>query len=63
MIVLLSPKKFVTTLQKAAHCDIEVFERALGFDAGYFIEHGGMVRVDVTDIGGLNLRVLSGNET
>ena len=47
---------------KAANGNIAVFELALSYDAGYFSEHGGMVRIDVPDVFGLNLRIPSGNE-
>ena len=49
-------------IAKAANGEISVFELALSYDAGYFSEHGGMVRVDVPDVFGLNLRIPSGNE-
>ena len=56
------PKKVCDDIAKAADGNIAVFELALSFDAGYFSEHGGMVRIDVENLLGLNLRVPSSNE-
>ena len=56
------PKFGCDEIVKSANGNIEIFELALGYDAGYFSEHGGMVRVDVPNVFGLNLRIPSGNE-
>ena len=37
-------------------------EKSLGFEPGHFSDHGGLVRIDIGDLSGLNLRVPSGNE-
>ena len=37
-------------------------EKSLGFEPGHFSDHGGLVRIDISDLSDLNLRVPSGNE-
>ena len=56
------PKYVCDDIAAAANGNIAVFELALSYDVGYFSEHGGMVRIDVPDVQGLNLRIPSGNE-
>ena len=56
------PKIVCDDIAIVAKGNAAVFELALSFDAGYFSEHGGMVRVDVLEVRDLNLRIPSGNE-
>lgn len=42
--------------------NLEYIEKSLGFDAGYFDSHGGLVQIDVKNLEDLNLRLPSGNE-
>ena len=46
------------------HCysNISFYEKALGFDIGHFSDGGGLVRIDIQNLDGLNLRIPSGNE-
>ena len=46
-----------------ANGNISIIERELGFPEGYFSNQGGLVRIDIDDISGLNIRMPSGNET
>lgn len=43
--------------------NISIMETELGFPAGYFSDGVGLVRIDVDDVSGLNIRMPSGNET
>ena len=49
-------------IEAAAHGNPRVYERALGFDDGYFESHGGLIRLDIYDLTDLDLRIPSGNE-
>ena len=56
------PKSVCDDIAKAANGDIAVYEQALGFEPGYFKGHGGLVRIDVTEVADLHVRIPSGNE-
>ena len=56
------PKSVCDDIAKTANGNLTVYEEALGFAPGYFYGHGGLVRIDVTDIEDLHLRLPSGNE-
>ncbi len=47
----------------SANDDISIIEKELGFPNGYFSDGSGLVRIDIDDVIGLNLRLPSGNET
>ena len=57
------PKSLCDDVIKKANGDISIIEKELGFPEGYFSDGGGLVRIDVEDISGLNIRMPSGNET
>lgn len=57
------PKNFCDDIIHKADGDISIIEKELGFPEGYFSDGGGLVRIDVEDITGLNVRISSGNET
>ena len=57
------PKNYCDDVVAKANGDISVIEKVLGFPDGYFSDGGGLVRIDVDDIAGLNIRMPSGNET
>ena len=61
--VFVLPKKYCDGVVLRANGDISIIEKELGFPKGYFSDGGGLVRVDVDDVTGLNLRLPSGNET
>jgi hypothetical protein len=56
------PKGYCDEIAELAQGDISVYETQLGFDPGHFEDGGGLVRIDIEDLDGLNLRVPSGNE-
>jgi len=56
------PKNFCDEIAMKAKGDISVYEISLGFDIGHFSDGGGLVRIDINDLKGLNLRMPSGNE-
>ncbi len=56
------PKIVCDDIAKKARGDISVYEQALGFEPGYFQGHGGLVRIDVTEVADLHVRIPSGNE-
>ena len=57
------PKSYCDRVIEEAGGDISIIERELGFPSGYFKDGGGLVRIDVDNVDGLNLRLPSGNET
>lgn len=57
------PKKFCDEVVTEANGNISFIEMKLGFPEGYFSEGGGLVRIDVDNVSGLNLRIPNGNET
>ncbi len=57
------PKDYCDGVISRANGNISVIEKELGFPQGYFSDGGGLVRIDVEDISGLNIRIPSGNET
>lgn len=56
------PKSFCDDIAAKASGNISAYENALGFDVGHFEDGGGLIRIDIDDLSGLNLRVPSGNE-
>lgn len=56
------PKKFCDEIAMKANGDISIYEQSLGFDIGHFHDGGGLIRIDIENIDGLNLRMPSGNE-
>lgn len=56
------PKNFCDDIATKAGGNISAYESALGFDAGHFEDGGGLIRIDIDDLSGLNLRIPSGNE-
>lgn len=56
------PKNYCDEIAIKANGDISVYETSLGFDIGHFDDGGGLVRIDVNSVEGLNLRMPSGNE-
>lgn len=56
------PKNYCDNIASIAAGDIGYYEKALGFDPGHFSDSGGLVRIDIENMDGLNLRVTSGNE-
>ncbi len=56
------PKNLCDEIAMKANGDISVYEKSLGFDIGHFSDGGGLVRIDIDDLEGLNLRMPSGNE-
>lgn len=57
------PKKICDKIEKEAGGNISVWEKKLSFDAGYFANQGGLVRIDILDFKDLNLRIPNGNES
>lgn len=41
---------------------MERYEKSLGFDEEYIADGSGLVRIDIDNLDGLNLRMPSGNE-
>jgi len=41
---------------------VSIWEKKLSFDAGYFANQGGLVRIDILYFDDLNLRIPDGNE-
>lgn len=56
------PKNYCDEIAAKANGDISVYEKSLGFDEGHFADGGGLVRIDIDNLDGLNLRIPSGNE-
>lgn len=56
------PKRICDEIAVTSNGDISFYEKSLGFDIGYFDDGGGLVRIDIYDLSGLNLRMPSGNE-
>lgn len=56
------PKIFCDAIEKEAGGDISIWEKKLSFDAGYFANQGGLVRIDILYFDDLNLRIPDGNE-
>lgn len=56
------PKNYCDDIASKAAGDIGYYEKALGFDTGHFSDSGGLVRIDIENLDGLNLRIPSGNE-
>ena len=56
------PKKYCDDIASKAAGNISFYEKALGFDIGHFSDGGGLVRIDIQNLDGLNLRIPSGNE-
>ncbi|MDO5650177.1 MAG: hypothetical protein Q4G11_06185, partial [Gallicola sp.] len=56
------PKNYCDEIAIKANGDISFYEKSLGFDVGHFDDGGGLVRINVDNIEGLNLRMPSGNE-
>ncbi len=56
------PKNYCDEIALEANGDISFYEEALGFNPGHFDDGGGLVRIDIDNIEGLNLRMPSGNE-
>ena len=56
------PKSYCDDIASKAIGDITYYEKALGFDIGYFSDGGGLIRIDIDNLDGLNLRIPSGNE-
>ncbi len=57
------PKKYCDGVVFRVDGDISIIEKELGFPKGYFSDGDGLVRIDVDDVTGLNLRLPNGNET
>lgn len=56
------PKNYCDDIASKAAGDIGYYEKTLGFDTGHFSDGGGLVRIDIENLDGLNLRIPSGNE-
>lgn len=56
------PKNYCDEIAAKANGDISVYEKLLGFDEGHFSDGGGLIRIDIENLEGLNLRIPSGNE-
>ena len=56
------PKYVCDDIARTAKGNLAVYEQALGFAPGYFQGHGGLVRLDVTEVADLHVRIPSGNE-
>ncbi len=56
------PKNYCDDIANIANGDISIYEKSLGFDIGHFEDGGGLARIDIENIEGLNLRMPSGNE-
>ena len=57
------PKKYADKVIQDSNGNINYIEEKLGFPKGYFKYGGGLVRIDIEDLSGLDLRLPSGNET
>ena len=57
------PKKYADKVIQDSNGNINYIEEKLGFPKGYFKYGGGLVRIDIEDFSGLDLRLPSGNET
>ena len=57
------PKKYADKVIQNSNGNINYIEEKLGFPKGYFKYGGGLVRIDIEDLSGLDLRLPSGNET
>lgn len=57
------PKKYADKVIQESNGNINYIEEKLGFPKGYFKYGGGLVRIDIEDLSGLDLRLPSGNET
>lgn len=57
------PKAYCDEIILKANGNMSIIEKELGFPEGYFSDRGGLVRIDVEDTSGLNLRIPNGNET
>lgn len=57
------PQNYCDGVITRANGDISVIEKELGFSQGYFSDGGGLVRIDVENVNGLNIRIPSWNET
>lgn len=55
------PKAYCDQIMNSAS-NTAILEERLGFEPGHFATNGGIVRIDITDISHLNLRISSGNE-
>lgn len=56
------PKNYCDEIAIKANGNISVYEKMIGFDIGHFDDGGGLVRIDIDNLDGLNLRMPSGNE-
>ncbi len=56
------PKSICDDVINKANGDISIIESQLGYTEGYFRNGGGMVRIDIDNTSGLNIRIPSGNE-
>ena len=56
------PKSYCDDIANMAKGEVSYYEKALGFDKGHFADGGGLIRLDIKDLDGLNLRMPSGNE-
>ncbi len=56
------PKNFCDEIAANANGNIGIYEKALGFDIGHFEDGGGLIRIDIDNLDGLNLHMPSGNE-
>lgn len=56
------PTYICDEIDRISNGDISIYEKILSFDNGYFKNQHGLVRLDIKDIKGLNLRIPSGNE-
>ncbi len=57
------PKEFCDEVLKKANGNLSIIESELGFPKDYFKKGGGLVRIDIEDTIGLDVRIPSGNET
>ena len=56
------PKSYCDDIANMAKGEVGYYEKALGFDKGHFADGGGLIKLDIKDLDGLNLRMPSGNE-
>ena len=56
------PKRYCDDIANLSKGEVSYYEKALGFDKGHFADGGGLVRIDIKNLDGLNLRMPSGNE-
>ena len=57
------PKEFCDEVLKKANGNLAIIESELGFPKDYLKKGGGLVRIDIEDTIGLDVRIPSGNET